>query len=285
MKIEGYTIGKKIAKGGMAEVFLASPDGSPEAQVVVKRIHQHLSYHSEYTTLFRREYELLVKIDHPNIPKVHAYVFDGETPALISEYIEGQTLSRIIKDHRQRQRHIPFRDICHVLEELLETLAYLHELKDENGHSLHFVHRDICPQNIMVTKDGSIKLIDFGSALTDEGMPEGLDGALLGRVSYISPEQAQDPSHIDRRVDLFSTGVLAFELATGHHPFMAEDQNRYFKDPQHCRLPKLSQLRPDLPDGFASFVKKLLAHNPAKRYAKAEEVLDDLALLQILGRG
>ena len=215
-----YEIVGKIAAGGMATVYRAKMDGPQGFSKVValKLMHPHLAEDEHHVTMFMDEGRLSARFTHPNLVSVFDY---GELDAyrfMAMEYHPGLTLSRLWRQLRKKEKPLSLALTLHIVRETLQGLDYAHNLCDEEGSPLEIIHRDISPENILLTTQGTVKVLDFGIALDNARRAVSRTGIVKGKISYMSPEQVSGKS-LDRRSDIYATAVMAFELITGQYLF------------------------------------------------------------------
>ena len=276
-KLGQYTLLDKIAQGGMAEVFKAKTRDarSMERLVVIKRILPHIAANPEYVEMLIDEAKIAVHFTHGNIAQVYDLGRTGEDYFIVMEYVDGKTLSQIFRALNEREQRIPIDILLYCIIELCHGLSYIHRKKGPNGVPLGVVHRDISPQNIILSYAGNIKIIDFGVARADfiEGKTE--DGVLKGKFAYMSPEQTK-AGPLDNRSDIFSTGILLWELATGQRLFKRKNHKDTVKAVQKGKFDLPSKIRLDLPKEVDTVIKRALAKAPRARYSDAIEMAEDL---------
>jgi serine/threonine protein kinase len=218
-----YRLLKKLANGNMGEVFLAEYGGeaSFRRRVVVKRLFQHLIHHPEAVRMFQDEAHVLSSLNHPNIPQAYDLGYADGHWYLVIEHVPGHTLAELIAAGARMQMAMPIDAIVSALEQLCDALHHAHERCDEDGRPLRIVHRDVTPHNMMITPDGFAKLLDFGVAHTvREESKSG--GTLKGTLAYMAPEQVRG-QRLDKRSDVFSVGVVLYELTTGRRLFAGSE--------------------------------------------------------------
>jgi eukaryotic-like serine/threonine-protein kinase len=258
-----YVLGEFLGSGGMGEVFLAH-DGVLERDVALKVLRSQYAGDEEFAERFRREARSAASLSHPNIVQVYdrGEAEDG-TSYIAMEYVPGGTLKE------QIGRRAPFGD--------RETAAVGAQIADALGaaHERGVIHRDIKPQNVLVTASGNLKVTDFGIARAASAVTSSASGAILGTVGYISPEQALGEP-VGPVSDLYSLGVVLYEMLTGGLPFTADNSIAVCMKHvnEQPRPPKA--LNPDIPEGMNALVLMLLAKHPADRYGSAMELLTDL---------
>lgn len=277
-KLGQYTLLEKIAQGGMAEVYKAKTKDthSLERLVVIKRILPHIAANPEYVEMLIDEAKIAVHFTHGNIAQIYDLGRIGEDYFIVMEYVDGHTLSQIFRALNEREQRMPIDILLYCLIELCHGLSYIHRKKGPNGVPLGVVHRDISPQNIILSYTGNVKIIDFGVAKADfiEGKTE--DGVLKGKFAYMSPEQTRS-GDLDHRSDIFSTGILLWELATGQRLFKKKSHKDTVKAVQKAKFDLASSIRFDLPKELDKILKCALARNPKHRYSDALEMGEELA--------
>jgi serine/threonine protein kinase len=269
---------EKIDTGGMAEVFRArlSSTGGFDKIVAVKRLLPHLTGDTAIRTNFQREISLVAKLQHPNIVQVFYAGQWQNYLYLVMEFVEGKNLNQLMEGTRQRNIFLPVPVVCHIIGNVARGLGYAHTLQDElTGRSLNIIHRDINPRNIMLSYRGEIKLVDFGIAKA-VGSPQLTDpGIFKGTLRYASPEQVKD-KEIDARTDIFSLGVILYELLTQKYLFEGETAFEVINKIVKSNLTPPSSLRSEIPQALDEIVLKALKRDRGVRYQSAEELYKDL---------
>jgi serine/threonine-protein kinase len=258
-----YILGESLGSGGMGEVYLAH-DGVLERDVALKVLRSQYAGDEEFAERFRREARSAASLSHPNIVQIYdrGEAEDG-TSYIAMEYVPGGTLKEQIR------RRAPFR--------ARETAAVGAQIADALGaaHERGVIHRDIKPQNVLVTASGDLKVTDFGIARAASAVTSSASGAIFGTAGYISPEQSLGEP-VGPASDLYSLGVVLYEMLTGELPFAADNSiavcMKHVNEPP--RPPNL--LNPDIPEGMNALVLMLLAKHPTDRYGSAMELLTDL---------
>jgi tetratricopeptide (TPR) repeat protein len=276
-QLADFEILRRLGAGGMAEVFLAKKRGAEGTfkLLVVKRILPAHGASRRFRTMFVEEAQLATRLNHPNIVQVYEFSDHGEEGLLLSmEYVEGFDLGRVISAARQKGARIPPWVAAFVVAEAAKGLHYAHERRDERGVPLEVVHRDVSPQNILVSHEGVVKIADFGIASASLFRDE--PGVLKGKVGYMSPEQARREK-VDRRSDIYSLGVVLYELFALRSPFGKLDDDALYEAVQKGDFPPPSALVPDLPQELEAIAMRALALSPADRFQTARDMAGAIA--------
>jgi eukaryotic-like serine/threonine-protein kinase len=202
-----YQLITKLGHGGMARVLLMVARGRSGVSklLVVKELLAEIKEDPEFLAMFLDEARLAARLNHPNVVQTYEVSEDGPTPVIVMEYLEGQSLAAVL--NRIGRAQMPLQLHLHILLQALTGLHYAHELRDFDGTPLGVVHRDVSPQNIFVTYEGQVKLVDFGIAKASSSSGRTRTGVFKGKVAYASPEQTAS-STVDRRSDVFAVGVM-----------------------------------------------------------------------------
>jgi eukaryotic-like serine/threonine-protein kinase len=275
-----YELLHRIAAGGMAELFVARTRGQVgERLVVVKRLLPEHATKTEYLRMFEDEARIAAAVNHPNVVQMYDYGVDAGSHYLAMEYLHGEDVRTLVKLRRAKQLRIPIEHVVNIMLGLCAGLHSVHEARGVDGAPLSVVHRDVSPQNLFVTFDGSVKLVDFGIAQAQNRRNETRHGALKGKVPYMSPEQLRG-ERVDRRTDLYAAGVLLYELTIGSRPYVTHTQGggefalMMAIAQGHVRRP--AEADPDYPPELAQIVERAMARDPRKRYQTAREMQVDL---------
>jgi serine/threonine protein kinase len=272
-----YSLLERVATGGMAEVFRAKRKGVEgfEKVVAVKRILPHLSSNKDFVDMFIEEAKMVASLSHPNIVQIFDLGRIDETYYIAMEFVEGKDLRTILTRARQRST-LPAVDLAALIAARVSAaLEYAHRHRDPEGQELRIVHRDVSPQNILVSDEGEVKLVDFGIAKAATKASHTDSGSLRGKLLYMSPEQAWGKP-LDKRSDLFALGAVFFEILTGHLLFSASSEMSILERVREARFVPPSSLNPAVPIELEAVVMRLLNKNPVERYQDASEVLLDL---------
>jgi serine/threonine-protein kinase len=274
MVLGRYELLLPIAQGGMATVWAARQRGSRGFQktVAIKTMLPTLSEDPQFEQMFLDEAALAAKIHHPHVCEILDLGEQDEILYIVMEWIDGEALSVIHKAARKNQTQLPIRLVLRMLTQACSGLHAAHELRDENDIPLQLVHRDVSPQNILVTYDGIVKLVDFGVAKAmGRAGGETSAGQLKGKVPYMSPEQARG-GMVDRRTDIFAMGIVLYKMATGLHPFMGENDLVTMKNIISRPLLPPRVKNPSFPAEVEQVLLKCLQKDPEKRYQTMAEL-------------
>jgi serine/threonine-protein kinase len=265
----------RLDSGGMAEVFLAVSQGVAgfNKLFVLKRLREALAENDEHRAMFLHEARLAARLNHPNVVQTYEVGEDGGGIFIAMEYLEGQPLSRLRRELVKQDMTVSQAIHARIVSEVLCGLHYAHELTDYDGTPLRIVHRDVSPQNVFITYDGQVKLVDFGIAKThDSGTQAGI---FKGKFAYTAPEQLRGEG-IDRRADVFTAGILLWEMLTNHKLLAADNPAQTFARLLNEPIPTVRSLAPNVDDRLEAIVMRALERNPANRYQSAQAMRDAL---------
>jgi serine/threonine protein kinase len=272
-----YQLLEKVAVGGMAEVFRAKRSGVEgfEKVVAVKRILPHLSDNKEFVDMFINEAKMVAGLTHPNIVQIFDLGKIEKSYYIAMEYVHGRDLRSIQKRARDKGLRIPLDLSVLIVSKICLALEYAHRKKDDQGRAMRIVHRDVSPQNVLISYEGEVKLTDFGIAKAVTKAPTTDAGALRGKLLYMSPEQAWGKA-MDRRSDLFSLGIIFYELITEQKPFLGTSEVSILELVRECRVTPPRTLNPRIPEKLEAVVMTALHRAPDQRYQDAGEMFRDL---------
>jgi serine/threonine protein kinase len=271
-----YLLVRKLAEGGMAEIFLAKqigPEGF-ERDVVIKRMLKQLSDSPEFVAMFLDEARIAARLVHQNIVHITDLGQADGQYFLCMEYLPGEDLTQLIDISYLRQEPIPAAVASRIMLGACEGLEFAHSF-EENGRPLKIVHRDVTPSNILVTYQGTVKLVDFGIAKAETKVAKTGLGTVKGKWVYMSPEQARGDT-VDRRSDVFSLGLTFYELLTGDRVFQRENELAILKALLTAAIANPRKFRPDLPDALIAILGRALTREVEKRYQSAGAMAHDL---------
>ncbi|MCR9161324.1 MAG: serine/threonine protein kinase [Nannocystaceae bacterium] len=272
-----YEILGKLATGGMAELFLArapQPSGAPGPVVVLKRILPHLAEDEDFVRMFRDEAHLAFALQHPNIVRT-LDIGPADEHFFTMEYVHGDDLRAIFDAAEASGQNVPLPHVLSIALGLTAALHYTHEHTDDAGRPLHIVHRDVSPTNVLVGFDGVVKLVDFGVAKAEAGTHVTRAGTLKGKLAYMSPEQCR-ADVVDRRSDVFSVGILLYEMTTLRRLFAGETDIAVLHNVMKGVRTPPSTLRRGYPPDLERIVLAALQSDPNRRYPTAGALHDDL---------
>jgi len=269
-----YQLIDRVAIGGMAEVFKAKRAGVEgfEKIVALKRILPHLSENKEFLDMFVDEAKMVAGLAHPNIVQIFDLGRIDKSYYIAMEYIHGRDLRTILRRARDKGLRMPLDLSLRVVGQVCSALEYAHRKKDERGQPMQIVHRDVSPQNILISFEGDVKLVDFGIAKAATKASNTDRGALRGKLLYMSPEQAWGRP-IDRRSDVFSLGIVLYEMLTETKPFVgAGTEVSILELVRQCVITQAREINPRVPEALDRVIMKALAREPDERYQDAGQM-------------
>jgi serine/threonine protein kinase len=272
-----YELLSHLATGGMAEIYLARQTGIGgfQKQVVVKRILPQLTARKEFVEMFFDEARLAAQLKHPNIVEIYDLGQEGEDYFIAMEYLKGQTLRETVVESIKRGSPLPPVIAAFVVSQVCDGLAYAHDFADESGGSLGIVHRDVSPNNIVLTYSGGVKLVDFGVAKTRVQMHRTEAGVLRGKLSYMSPEQCLGRP-LDARADLFSAGVVLWELLAQRRLFRRNSEQKTIEAVLSAHIPLVKEYRHGVPMELDSIARRAMERSVESRYQSAAEMATEV---------
>jgi serine/threonine-protein kinase len=277
-RVDRYELMGEIASGGMATVYLARLTGMGGFQrfVAMKRLHPHLATEKEFVEMFLDEARIAARIHHPNVVPILEV---GASPVgyyLVMEYIEGDTLARLLARAASTGKKLPVSIALRVAIDMLSGLHAAHELHDDQNQPVNLVHRDVSPQNVLVGQDGIARITDFGVARAASRLTATRVGQLKGKIAYMAPEQAAGSEELDRRADVFSSGVVIWEALAQKRLFKAENEaatlSRVIAEP----VPLLFQVAPVVSKEVSGVVMRALDRDRDKRFPNCAAFADAL---------
>ncbi len=275
-KFGRYFLLDRLAQGGMAEICrarLASIDGSVRL-IVIKRIQAGYGANSDFLKMFRSEIKVTMGFNHPNIVQLYDFGEEQGQPYIVMELVDGKNLRQLLTRFIEHKQSMPVELTVYVIEQAAAGLHYAHTFKDKiSGEALHIVHRDISPQNIIISYEGNIKVIDFGIAKANINTESTRAGVIKGKPSYLSPEQISGDV-LDGRSDIFSLGAVLWELLTGKKLFQGDNDLAVLKLIESCNthVKPPSTYNKSIPPELDVIVMKSLTKNRDQRYQTAEEL-------------
>jgi eukaryotic-like serine/threonine-protein kinase len=284
-----YALYNAIAAGGMATVHLGrllGPVGFSRT-VAIKRLHAQFATDPEFVSMFLDEARLAARIRHPNVVPTLDVVATGGELFLVMEYVPGESVARLARALRERQHTIPLRILSAIMTGVLHGLHAAHEAKDERGHPLGIVHRDVSPQNILVGTDGVPRVLDFGVAKAAGRMQTTKEGQIKGKLAYMPPEQLRGAT-VNRQTDIYAVGVILWELVTGLRLFAGDNEGMVVakvlegkvEPPSRATMARATQTLDTRTtrqlDALDTTILRALAMNPEHRFGTAREMALEL---------
>lgn len=266
-----YSILEKIDAGGMAEVWKAratSLEGFDKL-VAIKRVLPNLTQNKRFMSMFLDEARLALRLNHANVVQTFDIGVSDSAYFLVMEWIDGTQLKLVNEVARLDGYMIPKHQAVFIAAEVCKALTHAHQRRDESGEALGIIHRDVSPPNILLSREGEVKLADFGLAKAQSQLTDTDPGVVKGKFGYLSPEAAKGQT-VDHRADIFSTGVVLWETLAGRRLFVGETNLDTVKLVRDAVIPNLTELNPDVDDELNQIVARSLASDPAQRYQTAE---------------
>lgn len=272
-----YVMLKRLAAGGMGEIHLGgrlSEDGLEEF-VAIKKLLAELTDDKSLITMFRDEARVVSQLVHPNIVQFRDFIVERSQYYMVMEYIPGRNMRDMVRAVKKKRRALPIDISLHVIAQVCEGLHYAHESKNQRGDDMRLIHRDINPQNVLLSYDGHVKIIDFGIAKTAIQHTVTLVGQIKGKYSYMSPEQVEGRT-LDRRSDIFSLGLVLYQLVTGKKCFNIRNEVELLAAIVDCKFKPPREINPRLPAELEGIVLKCLSKDRDRRYSTTLMLRDAL---------
>jgi serine/threonine protein kinase len=269
-KLGRYEVLERIALGGMAELYLARHrgDGGYEKMVAVKRILPHLAEDETFARMFLNEAKLAASLDHSNIAHVIDFGSEGGEHFIAMEYVHGRSVHEVLRRAGQLGGKVPLHCALAILVDVAAALHYAHERAGPDGQPLGLVHRDVSPSNVLVTYEGEVKLVDFGIAKATAHGNATRTQAIKGKLAYMAPEQVRGDA-MDRRADVFSLGVVAYELCVGQRCFFAGGEFELINRVATGKYERPRTVDPEFPAELEAIIVRALSINPGDRHPNA----------------
>jgi len=274
-----YRITERVAAGGMAEVFrgVAESMRGFKKNIAIKRILPSLTKNKKFVAMFLDEARLSLSLQHANIVQVFDIGHGEDTYFIVMEYVDGVDLKALLEWRRRINRRVPIAHGLYLVLEICKGLAYAHEVHNpETGEQLGIVHRDISPPNVLISKQGEVKVVDFGLAKATSQVEITDPGVVKGKMSYLSPEAARGED-VDSRADIFAVGILLYELLTGKRLFYGETDYQTVELVRNAKIPPIKPQNPQVEPELEDIVRKALAKRKEDRYQNANDIQDALA--------
>ena len=286
MTEQRYQVVERIAAGGMAEVYRGESAGIEgfRKKVAIKRVLPKLSQNREFIHMFLDEARLCAYLSHSKCVQVFDIGQAAGAHFIVMEFVDGADLQGVLEHLQRHQLQMPVEVACLIAMHVCEGLAYAHDACDHLGQPLGIVHRDISPHNVLMTRHGEVKLVDFGLAKASSHLTADEEDIVKGKFGYLAPEVTLGQG-ADRRVDIFAAGILLWEMLSGRRLFKGENDVETFKQVQAAVIPDMRQIRSDVGDDIAYVLQKALARDRDQRYLQAGDFAKDLSVvMQRLGK-
>lgn len=270
-----YRIVRELGSGGMAEVYLAVADGFAgfEREVCIKRIRPEYAFDEVFIRLLVEEAKLVSGLVHPNIVQVFDLGSEHGRHFIAMEYVDGYDLYSLLERASDRSVHFPIGAAAWIACEVARALAAAHAHADASGRPLGIVHRDVSPHNILIGRDGAVKLIDFGVAKAATRIQRTEAGVVKGKYNYLAPEQAAGQV-VDARTDIFALGIVLFETLIGRPLYSATTVAQLLDQARRASVPSVRRLRRDVPASLEKVLARLTQKKPSQRYQRAGEAVE-----------
>jgi serine/threonine protein kinase len=273
-----YVLLEKLATGGMAEVFLARGTGTAGIGkfFAVKRILPQYADSPEFIEMFKDEAKIAINLNHSNIVSIHEFGVEKGQFYLVMDYVEGRNLRQILNKMKKSSLQFSIDQIVYCIKEVGAGLDHAHRCIDgSTGKPLNITHRDMSPQNLMVSFEGEVKIVDFGIAKAESQIETTRAGTLKGKFGYMSPEQAEGLP-VDLRTDIFSLGIVLWELLANDRLFVANNEINTLRKIRDCQIPSLRKINPNIHTELERIVQKALARDRNLRYQTGAALHRDL---------
>ncbi len=273
-----YVLLEKLAMGGMAEVFLSRALGAGGISkfFAIKRILPQYADSPEFIDMFREEAKIAINLKHSNIVSIHEFGIQEQQFFLVMDFVEGRNLRQILNKMKKAKVQFPTEHIIFLIREIAAGLDHAHRCIDSTtGRPLNITHRDMSPQNVMISFDGEVKIVDFGIAKAESQVETTRAGTLKGKFGYMSPEQAEGLS-VDSRTDIFSLGIVMWEILANDRLFAANNEINTLRKIRDCHIPSLRKINPNIHGDLEKIVQKALARDKNLRYQSAAALHKDL---------
>jgi len=273
-----YHVIKKLDTGGMAEIYLGEMHAVEgfKKRVVIKRVLPKLTRNARFIQMFLDEARLSLGLVHANIVQVFDVGRADDTYFIVMEHVDGINLRSLLESLKRQKRHMPIEQAIFLTVETLKGLAYAHDKLDpETGRPLGIVHRDISPPNTLISRQGEVKLVDFGLAKAANQVQDTDPGVVKGKFSYLAPEAALGKD-VDARADLYGVAIVLFEMLTGRRLFLGENDQQTLEQVRQARVPQLAAIRSEVTSDLEQILLKALAREVEDRYQDAHEFADAL---------
>ncbi|MBL8682340.1 MAG: serine/threonine protein kinase [Myxococcales bacterium] len=272
-----YRVIERLESGGMAEVFRGEAESLAgfKKAVAIKRVLPHLAQNDKFIRMFLDEARLCARLNHANIVQVFDIGHVENTYFIVMEFVDGVNLKAIIEYLRNRGQGVPIPVAVYLSMQICNGLQYAHELQDSDGSTLGIVHRDMSPPNVLVSKRGEVKIVDFGLAKATTQLEKSEQGMVKGKFGYLAPETALG-QEVDAQVDVFAVGIMLWEMIANKRLFLADSDWATVQLVQKAQIPSLRKFNAEVPPDLEAVINKSLAKDKNERYRTAEALAQDL---------
>jgi serine/threonine-protein kinase len=267
-----YSVVRKLEAGGMAEVFQAEVESIEgfKKQVAIKRVLPHLSQNRQFIEMFLDEARLSLKFSHANVVQTFSIGTSDNTYFIVMEFIDGVNVRKIMEYYETSGQLMEAAHAAFVINEVCKGLSYAHAMKGHDGKSLGVVHRDVSPPNVLLSKEGEVKIVDFGLAKATSQLESTDPGLIKGKFAYLAPEAAHG-LEVDNRADIFAAGTVLWELLTGRRLFKGETDYDTVMNVRDASIPPVTSINPNIPPEMDGILGRALERDPSRRYQDAAE--------------
>ncbi|MDJ0765416.1 MAG: serine/threonine-protein kinase [Myxococcota bacterium] len=275
---EKYRVIRKLDSGGMAEIFLGEAESIEgfKKRVAIKRVLPHLVENRKFLAMFLDEARLSLRFNNANVVQTFDIGRSGNTYFVVMEYVDGTNLKRVVEHLRNSGQRLPVELAVFIAIEVCRGLSYAHNFKDQAGNPLGIVHRDVSPPNVLLSKQGEVKIVDFGLAKATSQLEETDPGVVKGKFAYLAPEAARGEV-VDHRADIFACGIILYEMLSGKRLFLGKSDVQTIELVRNAKVPSITSINPEVPAQLEQIVRKALALNPKDRYQGCHELAEILA--------
>jgi serine/threonine protein kinase len=283
-EVQRYQVVERIAAGGMAEVYRGESAGIEgfRKKVAIKRVLPKLSANREFINMFLDEARLGAYLSHSRCVQVFDIGQGAGAHFIVMEYVDGTDLQGVLEFLQARGQTMSLEVACLIAMNVCEGLAYAHQAADHSGNPLNIVHRDISPHNVLITRFGEVKLVDFGLAKASSHLTDEDEDMVKGKFGYLAPEVTLGQG-ADKRVDIFAAGILLWEMLAGRRLFKGDSDVETFKQVRAAVVPDIREMRPEVDEKLWRVIQKALAREPNDRYSTADDFVKDLSLILLAG--
>lgn len=273
-----YILLEKLAAGGMAEVYLAKKIAASGVQkfVAIKRILQQFSDSEDFIAMFKDEAKIAINLSHSNVVSIYDFGTENAQFYIVMEFVEGRNLRQVLNRMKRVNQTFSIAQVAFIIKQVAAGLDHAHRCIDPTtGHPLNIIHRDMSPQNVMLSFEGDSKIVDFGIAKAAHQIEATRAGTLKGKFGYMSPEQVEGQS-VDARTDIFALGIMIWEMLANQRLFLASSEINTLRKIRECEIPSLRKINPNIPTELDQIVRKALEKDKTERYQSAGDMHRDL---------